>query len=46
MYLNIYFQFLNNITYISTYFFTHTYFQKIQIALLEQCYQMAPNNPK
>ena len=26
--LNTYFQFLNNITRISTYFFTHTYFQK------------------
>ena len=32
------FQFLNNITHISTHFFIHTYFQKIQITL--------PNGPK
>ena len=36
------FQFLNNITRIFTHFFTHTYFQKIQITLLEQRYQTAP----
>ena len=30
------FQFLNNITRISTHFFTHTYFLKIQTTLLEQ----------
>ena len=40
--LNTCFQFLNNITRISTHFFTHTYFQKIQIILLEQCYQTVP----
>ena len=32
----------NNITRIFTYFFTHTYFQKIQTKLLEQYYQTAP----
>ena len=36
------FQFLNNIICISTHFFTHTYFQKIQIILLEQRYQTDP----
>ena len=40
--LNTYFQFLNNIIHISTHFFTHTYFQKIQTTLLEQYYQMGP----
>ena len=39
--LNICFQFLNNITRISIYFFTHTYFQKIQTTLLKQHYQTA-----
>ena len=39
MHLNNSFQFLNNITRISTHFFTHTYFQKIQTTLLEQYYQ-------
>ena len=34
------FQCLNSITRISTHFFTHTYFQKIQTTLLEQHYQM------
>ena len=34
-YLNNSFQYLNNITSIFTYFFTHTYFQKIQTILLE-----------
>ena len=37
--LNNIFQFLNNITRISTHFFTHTYFQEIQTTLLEQHYQ-------
>ena len=41
MCLNICFQFLNNITRISIYFFTHTYFQKIQTTLLKQHYQTA-----
>ena len=36
MHLNNSFQFLNNITRIFTHFFTHKYFQKIQIKLLEQ----------
>ena len=40
MCLNTYFQFLNNIIRISTRFFIHTYFQKIQITILEQHYQM------
>ena len=35
MYLNICFQFLNNIIRIFTHFFTYTYFQKIQITFLE-----------
>ena len=35
MCLNTCFQFLNNITHVSTYFFTNTYFQKIQTTLLE-----------
>ena len=39
--LNNSFQYLNNITCIFTHFFTHIYFQKIQIMLLEQHYQMA-----
>ena len=30
MYLNTYFQFLNNITRIFTYLFANTYFQKIE----------------
>ena len=38
-YLNNDFQCLNNITRISTYFFTYTYFKKIQITLIEQYYQ-------
>ena len=33
--LNNSFQYLNNITRIFTHFFTHMYFQKIQITLLE-----------
>ena len=37
-----FFQFLNNIIRIFTYFFTYMYFQKIQTILLEQCYQTAP----
>ena len=37
--LNNSFQCLNNITRISTHFFTHTYFQKIQATLLERHYQ-------
>ena len=45
--LNPYFQFLNNITCISTrifiYFFTHTYFKKIQIILLKLIYQTDPS---
>ena len=36
--LNNSFQYLNNITYIFTHFFTHTYFQKIQTMLLKQHY--------
>ena len=32
---------LNNITRIFTHFFTHIYFQKIQITLLKQHYQTA-----
>ena len=36
------FQCLNNITRIFRYFFTYTYFQKIQTRLLEQQYQMGP----
>ena len=40
-FLNTCFQFLNNIVRIFTYFFIHTYFQKIQTTLLEQRYQMA-----
>ena len=40
MHLNNSFQFLNNIAYISIHFFTHTYFQKIQITLFKQHYQM------
>ena len=36
------FQYLNNITHIFIHFFTHTYFQKIQITLLEQHYQTLP----
>ena len=43
MCLNIYFKFLNNITCIFTHFFTHTYFQEIQIKLLEQHYQTGPH---
>ena len=39
MHLNNNFQFLNNIKCISTHFFAHTYFQKIQTTLLEQHYQ-------
>ena len=39
MYLNICFQFLNNITCIFIYFFINIYFQKIQTILLEQYYQ-------
>ena len=35
------FSFLNNITLISTHFFNHTYFQKIQTTLLKQRYQTA-----
>ena len=35
MHLNNNFQFLNNITRIFIHFFTHTYFRKIQITLLE-----------
>ena len=35
MYLNICFQFLNNITRIFIHFFIYTYFQKIQITFLE-----------
>ena len=35
MHLNNNFQFLNNIIRIFIHFFTHTYFQKIQITLLE-----------
>ena len=31
---------LNNITHFFTHFFTYTYFQKIQITLLKQNYQM------
>ena len=42
MCLNTCFQFLNNITCIFTYFFTYTYFQKIQTKLLKQYYQIAP----
>ena len=42
MCLNICFQFLNNIIRISTHFFTYTYFQKIQITLLELHYQTGP----
>ena len=42
MCLNTCFQFLNNITCIFTHFFTYTYFQKIQITLLEQYYQTGP----
>ena len=38
--LNNNFQYLNNITRSFTHFFTQTYFQKIQITLLEQHYQM------
>jgi len=38
MHLNNSFQFLN-ITRIFTYFFTHIYFPKMQIMLLEQHYQ-------
>ena len=34
------FQFLNNITSISTHFFSNMYFQKIQTTLLKQNYQM------
>ena len=41
--LNNSFQCLNNITRIFTLFFTYTYFQKIQITLLEQHYQTGPN---
>ena len=40
------FQFLNNITCIFLYFLTYTYFQKIQITLLEQHYQMSVKNKK
>ena len=40
--LNNSFQCLNNITRIFIYFFTHTYFQKIQTTLLEQHYKAAP----
>ena len=42
--LNNSFQYLDNITRIFTLFFTYTYFQKIQIMLLEQHYQTDPNN--
>ena len=35
-------QILNNITHIFIHFFTHMYFQKIQIMLLEQYYQTNP----
>ena len=37
--LNICFQFLNNITHISTHFFTHTYFQKNWKLLFKHTYQ-------
>ena len=42
--LNTCFQFLNNITCLSTHYFTHTYFQKIQTTLLEQYYQTDPSS--
>ena len=40
MWLNTRFQFLNNITRIFIYFFTHTYFQKINITKT-----ILPNEP-
>ena len=40
--LNIYFQFLNNITGIFTYFFTHMYFQKNLKLLFKHTYQTSP----
>ena len=40
MYLNTCFQFLNNITHISTYFFIHMYFQKNWKLLFKYTYQM------
>ena len=40
--INIYFQFLNNITYIFIHFFTHTYFQKNWNLLFKQTYQIGP----
>ena len=43
MCLNICFKLLNNIICIFTHFFTHMYFQKIQIKLLDQHYQTDPH---
>ena len=40
--INIYFQFLNNITCIFIHFFIHTYFQKNWNLLFKQTYQIGP----
>ena len=44
MCLNTCFQFLNNITRISTHFFIHTYFQKKWKLLFKHTYQTYPNS--
>ena len=39
---NSHFQILNNVTHISTHFFTHTYFKKLQTIILKLLYQTPP----
>ena len=39
---NSHFHILNNITHISTHFFTHTYFKKLQTTILKLLYQTPP----
>ena len=43
MSLNSHFHILNNITHISTHFFTHTYFKKFQTTIFKLLYQTPPN---
>ena len=41
---NQYFYILNNIIYFFIYFFTHTYFKKLQITILNLFYQIPPKS--
>ena len=41
---NSHFHILNNITHISTYFFTHIYFNKLQTTILKLLYQTLPKS--